>query len=57
VKETGTDVAAILPPISPFAKGGVRAEKKRTVLTRLKDFFDRFFDISGGVFFEGEEKG
>jgi type I restriction enzyme R subunit len=57
VKESGTDVAAILPPISPFAKGGVRAEKKRTVLTRLKDFFDRFFDISGGVFFEGEEKG
>jgi type I restriction enzyme R subunit len=52
VKESGTDVASILPPISPFAKGGVRAEKKKSVIALLKDFFDRFFDISGGVFFD-----
>jgi type I restriction enzyme R subunit len=50
VKESGTAIASILPPISPFAKGGVRAAKKKQVIALLKAFFDKFFDISGGVF-------
>lgn len=31
--------------------GAKRAEKKKNVLQRIKDFFDRFFDISGGNFY------
>ncbi len=52
VHESGTGIAHILPPMGLFGGAGVkRAEKKRTVLQRLKDFFSRFFDISGGVFY------
>lgn len=53
VHESGTGIADILPPMGLFGGAGAkRAEKKRTVLQRLKDFFDRFFDISGGVFYD-----
>lgn len=47
IQEAGTAIAQILPPMSLFSKA--RNEKKDTVLTRLKDFFERFFDISGGI--------
>lgn len=54
VHVSGTGIADILPPMGLFgAAAQKRAEKKRTVLQRIKDFFDRFFDISGGVFFGG----
>ena len=43
IRETGTDVAAILPPMSRFSKD--RATKKETVLTRLREFFERFRDL------------
>ena len=43
VKTGGTDIAAILPPMSPFDKR--RAEKKQTVIEKLKAFFERFFGI------------
>ena len=43
IRENGTDVAAILPPMSRFSKD--RATKKETVLSRLKAFFERFRDI------------
>ncbi|MDE6235922.1 MAG: type I restriction endonuclease subunit R [Muribaculaceae bacterium] len=56
VSESGTGIADILPPISRFGKAGAkRAEKKKNVIQRLKDFFDRFFDISGGNFFNPDE--
>ncbi len=52
LKESGTAIAEILPPMGLFGGAGVRrAEKKKTVIARLKDFFDRFYDISGGNFF------
>ncbi len=52
VRESGTGIADILPPMGLFGNAGARrAEKKKTVIKRLKDFFDRFFDISGGTFF------
>lgn len=52
VRESGTGIAEILPPMRMFGNAGVRrAEKKKTVIKRLKEFFDRFFDISGGNFF------
>ena len=53
VRESGTGIADILPPMGLFGNAGARrAEKKKTVIRRLKEFFDRFFDISGGNFFK-----
>lgn len=46
IQESGTGIAKILPPMSIFDKS--RENKKRTVLEKLKAFFERFFDISGG---------
>lgn len=43
IRETGTDVAAILPPMSRFSKD--RATKKENVLARLREFFERFRDL------------
>ncbi len=43
VKTGGTDIAAILPPMSPFDKR--RAEKKQTVIEKIKAFFERFFGV------------
>lgn len=51
VRESGTGIADILPPMGLFGNAGARrAEKKKTVIKRLKEFFDRFYDISGGTF-------
>lgn len=46
IQESGTGIAKILPPMSIFDK--TREMKKKTVLEKLKVFFERFFDISGG---------
>lgn len=52
IRESGTAIADILPPMGLFGNAGLRrAEKKKTVICRLKDFFNRFYDISGGIFF------
>ena len=52
VRESGTGIAEILPPMGLFGNAGVkRAEKKRNVIKKLKEFFERFFDISGGNFY------
>jgi type I restriction enzyme R subunit len=40
IKTTGTDLDKILPPMSRF--GGARTKKKKTVIDRLKAFFERF---------------
>ena len=49
VVETGTAVVKILPPVSMFARdkdgGSLRMKKKKTVLAKLKAFFERFFDL------------
>ncbi len=44
VKTTGIDIDKLMPPISRFG-GGNRAEKKQTVIEKLKVFFERFFGI------------
>lgn len=44
VKTTGTDIDRLMPPISRFG-GGNCAEKKQTIIDKLKGFFDRFFGI------------
>lgn len=43
---TGTAITKILPPVSRFEQGGGHAAKKRTVLAKLGEFFDRFFGLS-----------
>jgi type I restriction enzyme R subunit len=46
VQPTGTGITKILPPVSRFGQDGGHATKKHTVLTKLGDFFDRFFGLS-----------
>ncbi|MDD2871568.1 MAG: type I restriction endonuclease subunit R [Candidatus Gracilibacteria bacterium] len=46
IPTTGTGITKILPRISAFSPDGKRWEKKKTVIERLMNFFDRFFDIS-----------
>ena len=46
IKETGTEITKILPPIPLFTAMRDSQEKKASVIRRLKAFFDRFFDIS-----------
>ncbi len=45
VKTNGTDLDNLLPPMSRFGNNN-RAEKKKNVLVRILEFFDRFFGIS-----------
>ncbi|MCL2847849.1 MAG: type I restriction endonuclease subunit R [Firmicutes bacterium] len=42
VKETGTDIDNLLPPMSMFDETDNRANKKKTVLAKLKSFLERF---------------
>lgn len=52
VRESGTGIADVLPPMGLFGNAGAkRAEKKQNVIRKFKEFFERFFDISGGNFY------
>ena len=44
VKTTGTDIEKILPPMRRF--GGNRAEKKQTIIDKIKKFFEKYFGIN-----------
>ena len=44
IRTTGTDIDKILPPISRFG-GGNRQEKKKTVIEKLKVFFEKYFGV------------
>ena len=44
LRTTGTDIDRILPPVSRFG-GGNRSEVKKTVIERLKEFFEKYFGI------------
>jgi type I restriction enzyme R subunit len=46
VQETGTAITRVLPPVSRFTPSGERSQKRETVLSKIKEFFQRFFDIS-----------
>ncbi len=48
VQTTGTGLAKILPPVSRFTPTGERTQKRETVIEKIKAFFNRFWDISGG---------
>ncbi len=51
VAESGVGIANLLPPMSLFSKDkdSDRSATKKRVLKKLKAFFDRFYDISGGI--------
>ena len=50
VRESGTGIASILPPMPLFGAGGSREAKKHVVTEKLKALFKRFYDLCGGVF-------
>ena len=50
VATTGTAISKVLPPVSRFSATGERTQKRESVLSKLTNFFERFFDISGGNF-------
>lgn len=52
VPSTGTAISKVLPPVSRFSPTGERTQKRESVLNKLSNFFERFFDISGGKFKE-----
>ncbi len=54
VKTVGTDIDKILPPVSRFG-GGNRAAKKKTVIDRLKAYFEKFYGL-GVVEFKANKK-
>lgn len=45
VKTTGTDIEKILPPMRRFGEGN-RAEKKQTIIDKIKKFFEKYFGIN-----------
>lgn len=47
IQITGTAITKILPPVSRFSADGGHGEKKQRVLTKLGEFFERFFGLSG----------
>ncbi len=44
LKTTGTDIDKLMPPVSRFG-GGSRDKKKRTVIEKLKGFFEKYFGL------------
>ena len=44
IRTTGTDIDKILPVMSRFG-GGNRQEKKKTVIEKLKAFFEKYFGV------------
>ena len=44
IRTTGTDIDKILPAMSRFGSGN-RQEKKKTVIEKLKGFFEKYFGV------------
>ncbi|HZK03334.1 MAG TPA: type I restriction endonuclease subunit R, partial [Bacteroidaceae bacterium] len=51
VSITGTAFAKVLPPVSRFSPSGERTKKRDVVIEKLKVFFNKFWDITGGKSF------
>ena len=45
LKTTGVGIDSLLPPMRRFGGGSNRAEKKQTVIEKLKAFFEKYFGI------------
>ena len=54
VKTTGTDIEKILPPMRRFG-GGNRAEKKQTIIEKIKKFFEKYFGINSSNYEDNNE--
>lgn len=54
LKTVGTDIDKIMPPVSRFG-GGNRANKKKSVIDKLKEFFKKFYGIGGATKFTKDE--
>ncbi len=50
IQSSGTALSKVLPPVSRFSPSGERTQKRTTVIEKLKAFFNKFWDISGGRF-------
>ena len=50
VPEGGLELNGIMPPINPFDPHADREGKVRHVLQRIRDFFQKYFEIAGGKF-------
>jgi type I restriction enzyme R subunit len=50
VQTTGTSLANLLPAVSRFSPTRERSQIKENVIEKLKLYFNRFWDISGGYF-------
>jgi len=46
----GTAISKVLPPVSRFSKTGERTKKRETILEKFTGFFEKFFDVSKGIF-------
>ncbi len=46
IETNGTEISAMLPPMSMFSKDNNRQIKKNTVIDKLMEFFDKFFSIT-----------
>ena len=44
IKETGTDIDRLMPPVSRFGGSG-REKKKQIVIDKLKTFFEKYFGL------------
>ena len=55
LQSTGTSITRVLPPVSRFNPTGERTKKRETVLDKLTAFFNRFWDISGGIFLKTQD--
>jgi type I restriction enzyme R subunit len=50
VETTGTSISNVLPPISRFDADNTRLNKKKKVIDRFVEYFNRFFNISNDRF-------
>ena len=48
VKTTGTDIEKILPPMRRFG-GGNRADKKETIIVKVKKLFEKYFGLGSST--------
>ena len=45
IPTSGVGITKIMPPVSRFAKGGEHATRKRTVMEKLSEFFERYYGL------------
>jgi len=50
VQTTGTVITNVLLMVTRFSPTGERTKKRDSVIEKLKAFFNKFWDISGGKF-------